>query len=256
VTITARTVLRITTVLAVIVAVALGSAYFGAKVGREYERNRLCCDMPPARGLQRAVKQVLGRATSYSQIGQDKWVLETVYPGLRNGFFLDVGSADGTLHSNTRALEERGWHGICVDPFPTNMQGRTCEMLREVVFSEPGKPMRFQAAGELGGITDTLGVWKDAALQGRSVTLTTTTLDDILARRSIPAFIHYISLDIEGAELEALKGFPFGKYRVGALSVEHNSEEPKRTEIQRLLASHGYRRVHSWYQDDFYLPAK
>jgi hypothetical protein len=49
-----------------------------------------------------------------------------MFPGIANGFFLDVGSGDGYLISNTQALEARGWKGICVDPFPTNMGGRTC----------------------------------------------------------------------------------------------------------------------------------
>ena len=69
-----------------------------------------------------------------------------------------------------------------------------------------------------------------------------------------PAFIHFMSLDIEGAELEALKGFPFERIRVGALVVEHNREEPKRTRLKALLETHGYTRVHSWRQDDFYAP--
>jgi hypothetical protein len=69
-----------------------------------------------------------------------------------------------------------------------------------------------------------------------------------------PTFIHFVSLDIEGAELEALKGFPFDTYKMGALAVEHNEEEPKRREIEALMSQHGYRKVHSWYQDDFYLP--
>jgi hypothetical protein len=38
--------------------------------------------------------------------------------------------------------------------------------------------------------------------------------------------------------------------------VEHNFEEPKRTQIQALMKQHGYRRVHSWSQDDFYRPAE
>jgi hypothetical protein len=36
--------------------------------------------------------------------------------------------------------------------------------------------------------------------------------------------------------------------------VEHNFEEPKRSQIQELMKSHGYERTHSWYQDDFYMP--
>jgi hypothetical protein len=128
-------------------------------------------------------------------------------------------------------------------------------MLKEVVFSEAGKRVRFQASGEIGGITDTLGVWKERALNAPTVEFTTLTLGDILERTNAPRFIHFVSLDIEGAELEALKGFPFDRYKLGALAVEHNDEEPKRSEIARLMKSHGYRRSHSWQQDDFYLPA-
>ena len=65
-----------------------------------------------------------------------------------------------------------------------------------------------------------------------------------------------MSLDIEGAELEALNGFPFDKYKVGAWAIEHNWEEPKRTNIDSLMKAHGYRRTHSWYQDDFYVRAQ
>ena len=64
-----------------------------------------------------------------------------------------------------------------------------------------------------------------------------------------------MSLDIEGGELNALKGFPFDKYQIGALAVEHFQEEPKRSEIKALMESHGYKRVHTWYQGDFYVPA-
>lgn len=239
-----------------LVAVALGSGFVGAKLGKQYERNRLCCQTPRGRNIRLVFRETLGLVNFPSQIGQDKWVLETVFPDVVNGFFLDVGSADGTLLSNTKALEQKGWTGICIDPFPTHMEDRTCQMLKEVVFSEAGRRMSFQASGELGGITDTLGVWKDRALKAPTVELTTTTLSEILERTKAPRFIHFVSLDIEGAELEALEGFPFDKYTMGALAVEHNHEEPKRTEIEALMKRHGYRRSHTWHQDDFYQPDK
>jgi FkbM family methyltransferase len=242
--------------IAMLILVAWASASVGIKVGRQYERNRMCCETPRARNLSVAWRETLGLAKFYSQIGQDKWVLETVFPGVKDGFFLDVGSGDGTSLSNTKALEERGWRGLCIDPFPKNMQDRSCQMLKEVVFSETGKRVRFQASGDVGGVADTLGRWKGEALGSASVELTTVTLGDILERTKAPPFIHFVSLDIEGAELEALKGFPFDKYKIGAMAVEHNEEEPKRTEIETLMTRHGYRKVHSWYQDDFYLPQR
>jgi hypothetical protein len=62
-----------------------------------------------------------------------------------------------------------------------------------------------------------------------------------------------MSIDVEGAELEALKGFSFSKYKVGAFTIEHNFEEPKRSQIRSLLASKGYQYVMSLWRDDCYV---
>jgi Methyltransferase FkbM domain len=239
-----------------LVAVALGSGYVGVMLGTQSKLNELCCQIPPSRRLLVSAKEILGLATFYSQIGQDKWVSEAIFPGVKNGFFLDVGSGDGTYTSNTKALEQKGWTGICIDPFPTNMQDRSCQIFKEVVSSEAGKRVKFWTGGFWGGIEDTLGTQaKDVIQKAPFVEFTTVTLGDILGRAKAPRFIHFVSLDIEGGELSALKGFPFDKYQIGALAVEHNWEEPKRSEIKALMKSHGYKRVHVWYQDDFYLPA-
>jgi hypothetical protein len=85
--------------------------------------------------------------------------------------------------SNTKALEQKGWTGICVDPFPRNMQGRTCQIFKEVVFSKAGERVKFWAADEWGGIIDdTFGFSKDKMqkYQAPTVELTTVTLADIL----------------------------------------------------------------------------
>jgi hypothetical protein len=50
-----------------------------------------------------------------------------------------------------------------------------------------------------------------------------------------------------------MRGFPFDRYKIGALDVEHNYEEPKRSQIFALMKSHGYKRVNSWEQDDSYV---
>ena len=85
------------------------------------------------------------------------------------------------------------------------------------------------------------------------VEFTTVTLDDILEDADAPDFIHYMSIDIEGAELEALKGLSFSQYKVGAFTIEHNYEEPKRSQIRNLLESKGYQFVLSLFRDDCYV---
>jgi FkbM family methyltransferase len=189
-----------------------------------------------------------------SQIGQDRWVGEKMFPGVLDGYFVDVGSGDGFTDSNTWALEQRGWKGICVDPFPKNMESRTCQMFKEVVGSVAGQKVTFAQAGDIGGITDHLGRWKSYTKDAATVELITVTLEDILRRAAAPSFIHFVSLDIEGAELEALRGFPFDRHSVGSFAIEHNLEEPKRTQIEQFLRERGYERARSWLQDDFYVP--
>ena len=229
--------------------------YAGIPFSTRLAANRECCQIPFTRNVVVTLEEALGRASYPSEIGQDKWVLETMFPGVPNGYFVDLGSGHGTIGSNTVALERRGWTGICIDPFPVHMEGRTCQMFKEVVFSEAGRRMTFRTAGGLAGLEDTLGRWKEEASKAPAVEFTTVTLGDILTRAHAPGFIHFMSLDIEGAELAALQAFPFDRIRVGAFAIEHNDEEPKRSQIVDLLASHGYRRVHSFRQDDFFAPA-
>ena len=243
-------------VVVLLVCASIVSGLGGFAIGRRDQLNQMCCLVPRGRNIVLSIEETLGLVSFPSQIGQDKWVSEAVFPGVTNGFFLDVGSWDGTIDSNTKALEQKGWTGICIDPFPKNMQDRTCKMFKDVVHSQSGKRVSFRQSDALGGIEDTLGRWKQATENTRTIELTTVTLGEILETAKAPRFIHFVSLDIEGAELEALRGFPFDRYQIGALAVEHNFEEPKRRDIEVLMNSHGYNRVHSWLQDDFYLPAK
>lgn len=232
-------------------AVLVLSAPFRARLAA----NQVCCQVPFARNLVVTANELLGRASYPSQIGQDRWVLETMFPDVTDGYFLDVGSGDGLFHSNTVALERRGWRGICVDPFPSGMETRTCQVFRDVVWSTPGRVMTFHMADGLAGLADTLGRWRTEATRAPAVELKTVTLDQIVTAAKAPAFVHFMSLDIEGAELEALKAFPFDRIRLGALAIEHNYERDKRARIVEFLGRHGYVRVHSFRHDDYFAPA-
>ena len=193
------------------------------------------------------------RPRYYSQFGQDKWVLKEVFPSQRSGFFVDIGAWDAELGSNTKALEARGWNGICIDPFPVNWHDRTCRLFKEVVSSKSGETVDFKVANELGGMEATLTANRELLSAVRSVKLTTTTIAEILEKAQAPEFIHYISLDTEGAEYEILKAFPFNKYTVGAFTIETHVEEPKRSQIRGLLESQGYVFVRHQGVDDYYI---
>ena len=62
-----------------------------------------------------------------------------------------------------------------------------------------------------------------------------------------------MSLDVEGAELEALRGLSLDRYEVGAFTIEHNNENEKREAMRQILENKGYMRVRSWLTDDWYV---
>ncbi len=202
-----------------------------------------------------SASQLASQLEYRGQLGQDKWILESVFPGVTRGYFLDVGSGDGVDISNSKALEDKGWTGICVDPFPKNMKTRTCQIFKEVVYSKAGKKIEFRTAGDYGGIDKHIIRYRQSlrVITAGTVSLMTVTLGSILKRAKAPKFIHYMNLDIEGAELEAMKAFPFSRYKVGAITVEHNFVEPKRSKLKKLLQDNGYRLAKSLKWDDWYV---
>jgi FkbM family methyltransferase len=244
---------RLILCLSVLAAVTLAAFYLGAWFGRYYERQSVCFALPRAGNIQTSLRRILGLQKSYAQFEQDLWIALVIAPGKRDGFYVDVGSADGEHISNTKLLDEMNWKGICIDPFPTNMQRRTCQVFSQPVFRESGKTVSFRTAGEMGGIAEDLGKYKDATSRVKTVELVTATLDEILVKGHAPKHIDYMSIDIEGAEYDALLGLSLDQYQIGAFTIEHNFEGEKRENIRKLLTEKGYVRVGAWGVDDWYV---
>ncbi|MFJ2868307.1 FkbM family methyltransferase [Kitasatospora sp. NPDC087314] len=207
------------------------------------------------------------RGRTWSSQGQDLFVCE-VLSGLRGGFFLDSGAGDGTNGSNTRLLEEEyGWSGICLEPnadlYSQLRRDRRCLCLPFCLYSRNGTIPFLEGARELGGIVEAFlpvdlaraEVAAELLRRGdrpvvvdRAVRRPLTVLEETRA----PHVIDYWSLDTEGSELEILRCFPFSRYRVRVITVEHN-HGPSREPIRNLLEAEGYRRVAALDIDDGYV---
>src|SRR5258708_2673102 len=93
-----------------------------------------------------------------SQYGQDLFAVE-VLQGLRGGFFLDSGAADGISGSNTLLLESSyGWKGICIEPnrtlFAALARNRKCQCVNCCLYTRNGSVEFLENARMLGGILD------------------------------------------------------------------------------------------------------
>jgi hypothetical protein len=70
----------------------------------------------------------------------------------------------------------------------------------------------------------------------------TITLTDLLNLYNAPNKIDYISIDVEGSELEVLAGFDFSQYDVKMFSIEYESKE-NREQINLTMSKNNYTRV-------------
>jgi FkbM family methyltransferase len=205
----------------------------------------------------------LGLRTRYlSSKGQDRWIIEEIFPRMRDGFFVELGAGDGFTGSDTFVLErEYGWKGLCIEPNPilfrklTRNVRRACTCVRACVDASTG-PVDFAIDGDRSGIvasdTDNSPAIRSTRLQElyaarRVRVLKTCSLAEILAKHGAPKVINYLSLDVEGAEERILSSFPFNRFDVLALTVERPTKR-----IHQILTSAGFvlARYH-WY-DGFY----
>ena len=181
-----------------------------------------------------------------SQFGQDLDVLQH-YNFKKNGYFVDIGAYDGKEISNTYLLEHAyNWKGFCFEPLPNefelckkNRPNSIC--INKVVFSESGKEFDFAVFEGLSGIKEYISTYKDILQTCPIIKVQSITLTDVLDENNAPTFIEYLTVDTEGSELEVLKGINFNKYSFGLIHIEHNFEEPKRTDIKTFLQSKGYK---------------
>jgi FkbM family methyltransferase len=174
---------------------------------------------------------------------------------------VEFGATDGVLLSNTYLLEtEFGWSGLCAEPNPKMFsqlrEHRRCITSDACIAGTSGKEVDFIFAGAFGGIAnhskgDMHGERRAAyAAAGHVGRVTTISLDDFLRRHGAPYDLDYLSIDTEGSELEILAAFPFERWNVRLITVEHNYT-PQRQSIFDLLSRHGYEREEREW-DDWY----
>ena len=201
---------------------------------------------------------------SLSQLGQDLWVLEqTDYK--RDGYFVEFGATDGVRLSNTWLLEnEFNWTGICAEPNPNLFaklrENRGCAISSACIGAVSGQNFEFILADAFGGIADYAMADHHAERRenfrriGQVMHVTTVSLEDFLIANDAPRAIDYLSIDTEGNEYEILRVFPFDRWTIRLITVEHN-RTPMREQIRNLLEPLGYHRTEMQF-DDWYALAQ
>ena len=207
----------------------------------------------------------------YSQIGQDEYYINNVAKRKRNGIFLDIGANDGTFGSNTATLEyELGWTGLCIEANPKLIESLTdarpnSKVLHKAVWKETTTvqievPLKFKSdipGNQLGRITgiDNLDqrnerYFKKHFDKGTEIfEVQADTVTNLISNTlGLPVVIDYMSLDTEGAEMEALESIDFNQIDIKFMTIEHGNRKGYKKMFEEYLRQFGYRvhRINQW----------
>lgn len=173
----------------------------------------------------------------YSQLGQEAFVV-----GFTDGAvglkYLELGAYDPYLLSNTATLRQSfGWTGLSVDPNPEVLEKFAIANL-EHSFLNAGVAGKDTNAVLIknGAMSHTQIVSNDEGENSENIHL--VGIENIVRDLSQ---IDYLSIDIEGGEVEVLKHFPFGRIKPSIITIEHNFRETDRFAIKEFLSAKGYR---------------
>lgn len=191
-----------------------------------------------------------------SSDGQDRIVAE-IFKN-KKSFFVELGGDDGLRKSNTFGLESiLGWKGAIVESRP--IFNKSCEMKRkckcicETIFSEE-KILEFDIHTETGGTSGITHLFNKFSHRKNGTYYTLTkTLEQIFKENNIPKNIGYLSIDIEGAEYDALKNFPFEEYNILLISFEDHAESNFHLNLKPLLENNNYKFLCKTRLDTFYI---
>jgi hypothetical protein len=171
------------------------------------------------------------RWTSYARNGEDV-VLARVLADVDAGFWIDVGAHDPRMDSVTYGFAERGWRGINIEPVPHRHAALVAARPRDVNLA--------MAAGEHAGKVDV------------------RTLASMCAEH-VRGPVHFLSIDVEGAEGAVLRGMDFAAVRPWVVLVQGtdpDSRVPTHAAWEPVLLAARYAFAYGDGINRFYLAAE
>jgi len=189
---------------------------------------------------------------SYSQEGEDM-ILRRLFEKDKKGFYVDVGAHHPKRFSNTFFFYKKGWRGINIDAMPNSMRLfdkiRPRDINLEVPISNKKQKLKYYMFNEpaLNGFSKELAEKRDGKNHYKIISLKemeTSTLEEIL-KKYLPhgQKIDFMSIDVEGLDLQALKSNNWRLFRPKFVLVEilgSSIKEITNSKEYKYLTGFGY----------------
>jgi FkbM family methyltransferase len=222
--------------------------------------------------LKQTARKIRGRLDrecrhqlSFSQDGEDV-VLWSYFGEKAEGFYVDIGAFHPTKYSNTYLFYKKGWSGINVDARPDSMnefrrlRPRDCN-IESAVSRAPGALQYFLFnEPALNTCDHALARQRDGLAHYRLVdtkTVQSQTLASILEKNiGDRRDIDFLSIDVEGVDLEVLESNDWTRYRPSMILAEDGDvqslSEAVKSPITRFLEKLKYTPVAKTYRTLFF----
>lgn len=212
--------------------------------------------------LYRYLKYKLMYFKTFGAMGED--VLINKIFKHKNGFFVDVGALHPVNGSLTYNLYKRGWTGINIDIDKHNI--KLFKLLRPkdqsincAISSNRGtiNSYIFSSGSGLNTLEKSWAEkWSKKINQKFSVRkIKKRTLNHVVKEYGISKNIELLNIDVEGHEVEVLKGVSFKTFRPKIITVEihvKNTKEIFHKPIYKILHKNGYDLISQYYQTSFF----
>lgn len=204
---------------------------------------------------------------SYSQFKEDI-ALDRLLGNKSEGFYVDVGAYDPMRFSNTKRFYEKGWHGINIEPDERQYKKFVKERPRDTncnigiapkkgnfIYYRMDPPTLSTFSEEQARVYQKQGF---IILEKKKIPV--LPLKDVLSTYAKGTVIDFMSIDVEGFEMEVLKSNDWKKYRPTYLCIEMEKPGEKDIRGQKLLISflekNGYDQVRYMHANSFFKDVK
>ena len=216
--------------------------------------------------LRKIKKKICGDfpGRGYSQEGED--LLLERFLSKENGFFIDIGAHHPIRFSNTYLFYKKGWRGINIDPLPGSKalfdRFRPQDINVECAIGMGNMELVYYLFNEpaLNTFDPREASRKDGIGKGKyfiesKILLKTVTLKQIFETIKIPQIVDFMSIDVEGMELDVLMSNDWERCKPLFLLVEQlntNFFEVINTDVFKYLENKNYRVVSKTYNTFVY----
>jgi FkbM family methyltransferase len=189
---------------------------------------------------------------SYAQNFEDVMIWRAL-KHVEKGFYIDVGANDPTLYSVTRAFYDKGWSGINLEPvaefFERLKADRTRDTNLMIGAGESAGEFSFFDIPDTGLATSDKQVaqrHRDAGWTVNTISIQVLPLSKI-CQEYVQGEIHFLKIDVEGAEKDVLLGMDFKRWRPWLVIVEAtipSSQETAHQGWESILTESSYEFVY------------